>query len=217
MIGLASDGLPVLLDLYDPAPCPLLIVGDGRSGKTALLQLLARTTDLLQESDDIQFGVVTNFPEEWEGRKRRLPFSTSPANIGIWPAHHSSAEQFLHDAVTWANDSRQEREVRVLLLDDLASLVSTSNETQEDLRWLLVRGPERHVWTVATLNTVRAIRLRSWLGLFPTHIFGFIHQPALADVLTGDPQAGLSVLVPGLQFSLKQDANWLQFWLPSFE
>ena len=42
MLGLAEDGLPVLLDLYDPAPGPLLVAGDGGSGKTALLQSLAR-------------------------------------------------------------------------------------------------------------------------------------------------------------------------------
>ena len=211
MLGVASDGLPVLLDLYDPAPCPILVVGDGNSGKTALLQLLARTADLLQEPGDVQFGVVTNFPDEWKSME------ASAASMGIWPAYHSSAVQFLHDTVAWADGSTPGRQVQVLLLDDLASLVSASHETQEDLRWLLVRGPERRVWTVATLNAVRAVRLRPWLGLFPTHIFSFIHQPALAETLTGDPQAGLADLVPGLQFSLKQESGGLQFWLPSLD
>ena len=211
MLGVASDGLPVLLDLYDSAPCPILVVGDGNSGKTALLQLLACTADLLQEPGDIQFGVVTNFPDEWESME------ASAASMGIWLAYHSSAVQFLHDTVAWADGSTPGRQVQVLLLDNLASLVSASHETQEDLRWLLVRGPERRVWTVATLNAVRAMRLRSWLGLFRTHIFGFIHQPALTEALTGDPQAGLADLVPGLQFSLKQESGGLQFWLPSLD
>ena len=209
MLGVASDGLPVLLDLHDPAPCPILVVGDGNSGKTALLQLLARTADLLQEPGDVQFGVVTNFSDEWKSME------ASPASLGIWPAYHSSAVQFIHDTVAWADGSTQGRQVQVLLLDDLASLVSASHETQEDLRWLLVRGPERRAWTVATLNAIRAMRLRPWLGLFPTHIFGFIHQPALAETLTGDPQAGLADLAPGLQFSLKQETGWLQFWAPT--
>ncbi len=64
LLGLAEDGLPVLLDLYDPAPGPLLVAGDGGSGKTAFLQSLARATGL-QDPGDIQFGVVTPFPEEW--------------------------------------------------------------------------------------------------------------------------------------------------------
>jgi hypothetical protein len=141
----------------------------------------------------------------------------SAASMGIWPAYHSSAGQFLHDNVTRADGSTQGQQVKVLLLDDLASLVSASHETQEDLRWLLVHGPEQRVWTVATLNTIRAMRMRQWLGLFPTHIFGFIHQPDLAEMLSGDPQAGLADLVPGLQFSLKQESGWLQLWLPSLE
>ena len=29
LLGMAEDGLPVLLDLYDPAPGPLLVAGDG--------------------------------------------------------------------------------------------------------------------------------------------------------------------------------------------
>ena len=64
LLGLAEDGLPVLLDLYDPAPGPLLVAGDGGSGKTAFLQSLARAAGL-QDSSDIQFGVITPFPEEW--------------------------------------------------------------------------------------------------------------------------------------------------------
>jgi hypothetical protein len=159
----------------------------------------------------VQFSVVTNFPDEWNSME------ASPASLGIWPANHSSAVQFLHDTVSWADGSTPGRQVQVLLLDDLALLVSASHETQEDLRRLLVRGPERRVWTVATLNAVRAMRLRPWLGLFPMQIFGYIHQPALAETLTGDPQAGLADLVPGLQFSLKQESGWLLFRLPSLD
>ena len=41
LLGLASDGLPVLLNLHDPHPGPLLITADPGTGKTALLQLIA--------------------------------------------------------------------------------------------------------------------------------------------------------------------------------
>jgi hypothetical protein len=64
MLGEASDGLPVLLVLYDLAPCPILVVGDGNSSKTALYQLLARTVDFLQEPGDIHSGMVTNFSDD---------------------------------------------------------------------------------------------------------------------------------------------------------
>jgi len=63
-LGLAEDGLPLLLDLYDPAPGPLLVAGDGGSGKTTFLQSLAQASDL-QNPGEIQFGVMSPFPEEW--------------------------------------------------------------------------------------------------------------------------------------------------------
>lgn len=154
MLGMAADGLPVLLNLYELAPSPILVVGDRGSGKTALLQLLARSVDL------------------------------SPKAY---------------------------------------SAVNASYEAQQDLRWLLLHGPDKRVWTVATLNTLRATRLRPWLGLFRTHIFGFIHQPALAQTLmrstysAGDPQADLASMLPGLEFSLKQETGWLRFWIPAMD
>ena len=35
-LGLAEDGLPVLLDLHDPIPGPILVIADKDSGKTEL-------------------------------------------------------------------------------------------------------------------------------------------------------------------------------------
>src|SRR5512138_41199 len=40
-LGVASDELPVLLNLHDPVPGPILITADGGAGKTALLQTVA--------------------------------------------------------------------------------------------------------------------------------------------------------------------------------
>ncbi|MDI6769827.1 MAG: hypothetical protein QMD04_09135 [Anaerolineales bacterium] len=216
MLGMAADGLPVLLNLYDLAPSPILVVGDRGSGKTAFLQLLARSVDFSQNPGDVQFGVVSNFTDEWSS------LDASAASMGIWPAFHSSAHGFIHNMLTWADRPHHGRQVLILLLDDLASLVNASYEVQQDLRWLLLHGAEKRVWTVATLNTLRATRLRPWLGLFRTHIFGFIQQPALAQTLmrstysAGDAQqADLASLLPGLEFSLKQENGWLQFQIPA--
>lgn len=217
MLGMAADGLPVLLNLYELAPSPILVVGDRGSGKTALLQLLARSVDLCaaptrsQDPGDVQFGVVSNFTDEWSS------LEASAASMGIWPAFHSSAEGLIHNMLNWADRPLHGRQVLILLLDDLASMVNASYEAQQDLRWLLLHGPDKRVWTVATLNTLRATRLRPWLGLFCTHIFGFIQQPALAQTLTGDAQADLASMLPGLEFSLKQETGWMRFWIPAMD
>ena len=65
LLGLASDGLPVLLNLHDPHPGPLLVAADPGAGKTALLQMIAQAATEMHTPGDVQFGVVTNYPDEW--------------------------------------------------------------------------------------------------------------------------------------------------------
>src|SRR5215207_4204721 len=65
-LGVASDGLPVLLNLHDSHPGPMLIIGDAGSGKTAFVQSVARSVIQTHNQDDVQFGVITKQPDEWE-------------------------------------------------------------------------------------------------------------------------------------------------------
>src|SRR5210317_15336 len=65
LLGLASDGLPVLLNLHDAHPGPLLVAADPGAGKTALLQMIAQATVDMHEPNDVQFGVISNHPDEW--------------------------------------------------------------------------------------------------------------------------------------------------------
>jgi len=211
MLGMANDGLPILLNLYEPTPGPVLVVGDSEVGKTSLMQTLARATDLIQDPSDIQFGVVTNHPDEWQA------LDTSPGSIGVWPANHTSAQDFIQRISDWAKQPEHGRQVIVLFLDDLASIINSSYEIQENIKWLLLNGSKNQVWIVASLNVVRAIRMRVWLDLFKTHIFGYIQQSSLAHALTKDSLSNFESLVPGLEFDIKQQGEWLRFWLPAIK
>src|SRR6266508_2990455 len=51
-LGVASDGLPVLLNLYDPVPGPMLIGGDAGTGKTRLLQIIASAAAKMHQPED---------------------------------------------------------------------------------------------------------------------------------------------------------------------
>ncbi len=211
MLGMANDGLPVLLNLYEPAPGPVLVVGDSGVGKTSLMQTLARATDLIQDPSDIQFGVLSSNPNEWQ------MLDASPGSLGVWPANHTSAQDFIQRISDWAKQPEHGRQVIVLFLDDLASIINSSYEVQENIKWLLLNGSKNQVWTVASLNVIRAIRMRVWLDLFNTHIFGYIQQPSLARALTTDSLSSFESLVPGLEFDIKQQGEWLRFWLPAIK
>jgi hypothetical protein len=210
LLGMAEDGLPVLLDLYDPAPGPLLVAGDGGSGKTAFLQSLARAAHL-QNPGDIQFGVLTPFPEEWTA------LEALPHCLGVWPAYHPSAQVFLSQLVSWAEGLPGTRQVILLFFDGLDLMTGSNFQSQHDLRWLLMYGPERHIWPVISVNPARLTRLQTWLEYFHTRVIGRVKNIHNARLLVDDPHAGLAELFPGKQFGLSQSGGWMKFWLPPLE
>lgn len=208
MLGIAEDGSPVLFDLYDPAPGPLLVAGDGGSGKTTLLQALAFASDL-QNPGDIQFGVITPFPEEWtflEG------LSTC---LGVWPAYHPSSQAFLTQLVNWTESFSRTRQAVLLLFDGFDLLTGNAFHVQHNLRWLLMYGPEHHIWPVVTINPARLTRFRAWLDLFRTRFIGQVKNSHNARLLVDDPELDLTDLIPGEQFGLLRPNSWLKFRLLS--
>ncbi len=71
-LGMAYDGLPVLLNLHDPIPGPMLITSDAGAGKTAFLQGIARSAMQSHKSTDVQYAVITNHTDEWDGIEKTL-------------------------------------------------------------------------------------------------------------------------------------------------
>jgi hypothetical protein len=208
-LGVATDGLPVLLNLYDSHPGPILIAGDAGSGKTAFLQMIAKSVQQTHHSNDIQFGVITNYPDEWESLE-----STSH-RVGVFPVGHNSTQEFVQSLASWGHANKNTHQCVLLLVDDLESVASLDLETVQNFRWLLLRGPARHVWPIVTLNAPRYGQIISWLQNFRTRIFGRVANGRVAEALGGDKASGLDQLESRVQFSLRENENWLRFWLPS--
>jgi len=210
LLGMAEDGPPVLLNLYDPGPGPLLVAGDGGSGKTAFLKSLARVSNV-QDPGDIQFGVLTPFPEEWTA------LENLPHCLGVWPAYHPSASDFMLQLVSWAEVLPETRQVVLLIFDGFDLITRSDFPSQHVLRWLLMYGPERHIWPVITVNPARLTRIQAWLEFFNTRVIGQVKQVYNARSLVEDPQINLGELLPGNQFGLFRSGHWSKFWLPPFE
>lgn len=215
-LGVASDGLPVLLNLYDPHPGPILIAGDAGSGKTAFLQTIAHSMAQTHRSEDVQFGVITNYPDEWES----IPATSH--RLGIFGVGHNSTQEFINSMAAWAHSNKNTHQCVLILIDDLESVASFEIETIQKLRWLLLRGPARRVWPIITLNAPRYGQLITWLQNFRTRIFGHIANERVAEALSGDKNAALDQLETKIQFSLLEkdprshhSEHWLRFWLPS--
>jgi hypothetical protein len=208
-LGVASDNLPVLLNLYDPHPGPMLVAGDAGSGKTAFLQTIAQSVIQTHTSNDIQFGIVTNYPDEWESME------ATPHRVGVFPVGGKSTQEFMQSLTSWAHSNKNTHQCVLLLVDDLESVASLSLETVQNFRWLLLRGPARRVWPIVTLSAPRYGQVISWLQNFRTRVFGRVASGGVAEALGGDKASGLSQLEARIQFSMREKDNWLRFWLPS--
>ncbi len=207
LFGVASDGLPLLLNLRDGAPGPLLVLADQGSGKTMFLQVVARAASGLLAPERVRYAVLTDFPDEWDG------FENEMHCLGVYPAYDGSAIELLYDLACQAEAGMAETAV-LLLFDGLDSILHMDQVGQENLRYLLECGPRAGIWPMVSVNAARAAKLPGWLACFRTRIYGRISHPGLAEELTPIPGAGLNTLFPGAQFCLRQKSHWLRFWLP---
>jgi len=207
-LGLAEDGLPVLLNLYDPIPGPILVVGDPASGKTSLLQMITRAVELLHSPSEVQFGVITQYPDEW------TRFQNNQNNAGIYATQDNTSQELLQSLVTWAHNNKGDAQTVLLIIDDLEAVTKLDEQAQQNLRWLLLRGPSRRVWPIITLNAKRAQNMEAWLSLFRTRLFGHVEELQDSHLITANSNHPLSDLTAGSQFAMRAGNNWLKFWSP---
>ena len=210
LLGVASDGLPVLLNLRDPLPGPILVAGEAGAGKTAFLQTMAQSVSQSHDSNNVQYGVITHHPDEWENVKE------SPHRVGLFSPDQKGAQDLILSLASWAHANRNARQSVLLLIDDVETIANLDSDTMQNFRWLLLRGPARRVWPVVTLNAERYTQVLSWLQSFRTRIFGRIVDQSMAGALGADKASGLDKLEARIHFTLRENGNWLRFWLPGF-
>jgi hypothetical protein len=210
-LGLAEDGLPVLLDLYDPIPGPILIVADQASGKTALLKMIARAVELLHIPSDVQSGIITQYPDEWKN------FQGNQSTVGIYITQENNTSDLLQSLVTWAHNNKGEKQSLLLLIDDLEAATKLDQQTEQNLRWLLLRGPSRRVWPIVTINANRAHNMETWLGFFRTRLFGHTRDSKDSHFIANDLNKAFDDLTAGSQFSMREGNKWLNFWVPGID
>jgi hypothetical protein len=209
-LGVASDDLPVLLNLHDPIPGPILVTADAGAGKTTLLQTIALASGAMHKPEDLQFGVLTNHPDEWNA------VQGIPNNVGVLPLHDQSAEDFILSLASWAHDNKTSQQSVLLLLDDLEAASNLNFDARQNLRWLLLRGPARRVWPIITLNPNRMENILPWLDAFHTRIFGTLQNPRHVKQLDA-VSAELGSLQNSSHFTLREGDSWLRFWIPSID
>ena len=210
-LGLAEDGLPVLLNLSDAAPGPLFLSGEAGCGKTAFLHTIIHAAERTHGKEDIQYCILHERANEWDA------FQRSPLFSAAYLAGDPAAATFLQSLTAWAHSNKGQGQFILLIIDGLESVLGLGEEAQQNLRWLLLRGPSRRVWPIVTLNSARASRFVPWMEFFRTRFFGHIQNEDEAFFLTNDRDAKLFSLMKGVEFAMREGNGWLRFWLPGLE
>ena len=204
-LGVASDGLPVLLDLHDPAPGPLLVAGEEGSGKTTFIKSIVRTLVQTHRPEDLQYGIVTSHLDEWGD------VESTNHRVGIFSVSDTGSQDLILSMASWAHKNKQARQSVLLLVDDLEAIAKLDFDSLQNFRWLLARGPSRRVWPIITIDAERYGQVLSWIPLFRTRIFGRIRNEKVGSALGGDKTSALDKLEAPNQFSLRENDSWIRF------
>jgi hypothetical protein len=164
-LGQAEDGLPVLLNLHDPTPGPVLILGEKGSGKTDLLRVIAQFIISTQTPGQTQFAVLTKRAEEWQER-----LADAPHCVGVFYSHEPAARQLLQSLDLWVSRTGAGRQAMLLLIDGLEAVLAWDESTLHCLRQILTYGPDRRVWPIATSRPLRDAGRDEWTSLFRSRI-----------------------------------------------
>jgi hypothetical protein len=206
-LGLAEDGLPVLLNLWDPAPGPILVAGDAHAGKTGLLQTLSRSAVATHDADEIQYGVITEHPDQWEADARY------PHCIGIFSTGQRSVTDFIQALALWIKLKHSNRQSILLVIDGLEDFLSSNSGLAHGLQHILMYGPAKRIWPFITINLECLHIGQPWLRYFHTRVFGYTEH---IDALNGDySNAGFENLSRGLEFCMEDTSHWLKFRIPA--
>jgi hypothetical protein len=204
-LGVASDGLPVLLNLHDPVPGPMLVTGDSGSGKTALLQAVVSSLLRTHQPTDLQYAVMTNRPDEWNDVEK------THHHVGIFSIDGQGAQDIMLSMATWAHENKFIHQSVLLIEDDLEAMAKLDFDALQNFRWLLARGPSHRVWPIITMDAERYGQVLAWIPLFRTRIFGRIENERVASALGGDKASALNKLNAPNQFSLRENDSWIRF------
>lgn len=208
-LGRAEDGLPVLLNLHDPAPGPILVVGDHASGKTDLLRLLAQFAISTSTPQEIQFVVITDRAEEWQER-----ISDAPHCVGVFPGQGADTRRLFQSAAMWIEGDGSPKQSVLILLDGLDVILNWDEVTLAHLFQVLKHGTKKRVWPIVTVNSHVDARLQKWMELFRVKFFAYdlIHQGLKYAGTDNDRRYSNASNAPW--FSMKEHGQWIHFWIP---
>jgi len=192
LLGLTDDGAPLLARLASPDVAHVLISGTTGSGKTALLRTMAVSLALGHAPEDLRLLCF-----DPKGRAFR-PLAGVPHLIRPVVVDASEAREALQSLTRLmeVRDHRGEHAPRiVVLVDELADLVMTSEGIEALLTRLVQRGREAGIHLIAATQRPSAAVLGGLMRAnFPLRLVGRVVTAEDARIATGRRQTGAEAL-----------------------
>jgi hypothetical protein len=205
VLGQGEDGYPVLFDLNDPRPGPLLVTAENGCGKTNLLKVVASSLARNNSRYDVQVSILSPKPEEWGGYG------------GIFPTWERAAGDQVVELAAIAEQRRWGRELgaaQVLLLDGLEQVKRWDDDPQIYFDWMLREGPAMGVWTIATVSPEESLSLGRLMTGFRTRLLGRVDAHSTARRLAQSDEGPQRAMTGVGKFSVQIGGSWLAFQAP---
>ncbi len=219
ILGICDDGLPMLLDLKDPSPGSLLVVGDERQQQLDLLRTAVSSVVLRNSPRGVQFIVFSHLPDAWQDWVSGQGFDRYC--MGVVGVDTPAAREWILRLTEWAEQRRMgERSGPpvLILLDTLNFIPKLSYDLRMKFELLVKEGPQEGVWPVAAISIALANSLARQVNIFQTLIFGYSEDPTFYTRV-GGVEEGMAKNFgePGV-FAVKvgaeENEDWLKFRLP---
>lgn len=190
-LGVAYDGLPMLLNLHDPVPGPVLFVGDPVSGKTHLLHSAAVGIALQHHPEHVNMHVISENRDEWQAFTRlpHLPFLPAQPGSSDAASLLGNLSRDIRDRAT-ASPHLYRGPQSVLFIDNIALLARSIAQHGHDFSWrhllqILEFGPTYGVWPIVAGTTIDLEPLEYLSRYFRTRLFTQITRSLVSARLRG--------------------------------
>jgi S-DNA-T family DNA segregation ATPase FtsK/SpoIIIE len=210
VLGLADDGLPLLLRLPSPNVAHVLVAGTTGSGKTALAQTIILSLALANRRSQLQF-VLVDPKQRAFNRLEGLPHLLWPVLTDANDAG-DALDELVH--LMEMRDRAQACLPRiVLVVDELADLIYVGGKSVADaLTRLSQRGREAGVHVVACTQKPSSELLGTLMKAnFPVRLVGKVTSVEDARVAAGVGSSGAHKLAGYGDFVAVADGSTLHF------
>ncbi len=222
LLGINEDDLPVLMDINDPGPGALLVVGDERQQQIDLLRVAVSSLILRNSPRNVQFIVLSHLPEAWQDWVSKHGYERYC--LGVFRAEDEKTREWIQTLSEWVEERQQGKRGGppiLILLDTLSFLPKMEYDLRVKFETIAKEGPQQRIWPFGAISVALANSLIRQIRIFSTIIYGYTEDLNFYVKVGGqDVQVAKNFGKPG-QFAVKVNAadgqTWLRFRLPTLE